>query len=168
MKLKVILSTLLFFLLVSGATLFNACTKDPCDNIVCQNNGICRDGRCNCGSAGFEGPYCEVKMNEKFIGVWDGTYRCNGGLTKQVTFVVAPGNSPKEVSIYNFYAQNTTITATINADKIEIPLQNSNGYQFRGNGYIEGIYVTLYIEQMEPSDPKLYSCVFNGTKFVKP
>jgi hypothetical protein len=165
---KAILSSVVFFLLIAGTTLFNACTKDPCDKIVCKNNGICRDGRCNCGTIGYEGPLCEVKMNEKYIGVWDGTYRCNGGINKTVSFVIAPGATAKDVVIYNFYTQNITINATVNVDKINIPFQSVNGYSFRGNGYIEGIYMTLYIEQTEPSDPIMKSCVYNGTKYIKP
>ena len=83
------------------STTFVSC-NDPCTDVVCKNNGICRDGGCVCAD-GFDGPLCEFKAYEKFIGTWDGSYRCNGGLPLARTMIIAAGVAPNEIKIYNLF-----------------------------------------------------------------
>ncbi|MCB0647814.1 MAG: calcium-binding EGF-like domain-containing protein [Saprospiraceae bacterium] len=46
----------LFFLLVGSS-----CSKsDPCESLVCQNDGSCVDGKCQCPE-GWEGTLCETE-----------------------------------------------------------------------------------------------------------
>ncbi len=33
---------------------------DPCDNIICQHNGQCSNGVCDCTGTGYTGTYCET------------------------------------------------------------------------------------------------------------
>lgn len=40
------------------ALFLQACEIDTCKGVVCQNNGTCEDGYCNC-QPGFEGESCE-------------------------------------------------------------------------------------------------------------
>lgn len=166
-KISVILSSLFVFMTIASSVVFNACTKDPCKDIICKNNGICRDGSCRC-SLGFEGPFCATKMYEKFIGSWDGTYRCNGLLPETETIIVDPEPEPNRIRIYNIFQQNVGITATVNVEKVDIESQTIGNITYRGNGYVEGNYMTLYIEEKDNSNGNFFSCVFNGTKFINP
>ncbi len=166
-QVKVVFSTVLMFLLLATGVVFNACTKDPCADLTCKNNGVCRDGRCKC-PAGFEGPYCEEKTYEKFIGTWQGTYRCNGEVPLERMVIVAPGEKPNEVSFYNIFTQNDALIAQLDGDKISVPEQTINDIVYKGNGYIEGIYITVFIEEHNTSSNVYSSCVLNATKFIQP
>lgn len=47
--------------ILSLVMLLPACKDDdPCDSVICQNDGICADGTCFCPD-GFSGPNCEVE-----------------------------------------------------------------------------------------------------------
>ncbi|MEZ5047905.1 MAG: calcium-binding EGF-like domain-containing protein [Chitinophagaceae bacterium] len=167
---SVILSTTVLFLITSLSVFFNACTKDPCKDIICKNNGVCRDGRCRCAT-GFEGPNCEKKMNEKMVGTWDGTYRCNGLVPKVTTLIIAPGAAPNEINIYNIFNQNEVIAATINTEEtnlLTIPYQNIGDITVHGQGYVESNYITIAIDEKDNTNGNFFSCVYNGTKFVNP
>ena len=54
----------LFFLLFS--TCFLACEDDPCEDVACQNGGICQNGSCVCPD-GYGGDDCAVALNPKTI-----------------------------------------------------------------------------------------------------
>ncbi len=166
-RVKLIVSTVFIFLLIATGVVFNACTKDPCAKISCKNNGVCRDGRCKCG-VGFEGPYCATKMYEKFIGTWQGTYRCNGAVPLDRLTIIAPGDKPNAISFYNIFTQNDAINATVDGDKVTMEEQTVNNIVYKGNGYVEGIYITLFIEEKDNATGVLTTCVYNATKFVQP
>lgn len=57
MKNFVILSFLIFNL--------SSCS-DPCDNVVCNNGGVCIDGTCDC-ELGFEGADCSISSTPNSI-----------------------------------------------------------------------------------------------------
>jgi hypothetical protein len=64
---------------------YTACTKDKCDDVVCQNNGTCVDGSCKC-PFGYSGTNCEivtdpcVKVHCKNEGVCEnGACKCPPG-----------------------------------------------------------------------------------------
>ena len=169
-KISLIGSTILLFLMVSGGVLFNACTKDPCKKIICKNDGICRDGKCKC-KLGFDGVNCESKMYERYIGVWDGAYRCNGNLSVIITNVVEPGTKANEINIYNVFNQGISIKAivskTTEKEIMEIPSQTVNNITYSGNGDLVGNSVTLFIQELNNSTGELTTCVYNATKFTQ-
>jgi len=165
-QVKLVFSTVFIFILLATGVVFHACVKDPCKDISCKNNGVCRDGRCKC-PVGFEGPYCDTKTYEKFIGTWQGTYRCNGSVPDDRTVIVAPGTQPNAISVYNIFTQNSAISATVDGDKISINEQTIGSTVYKGSGYIEGIYITLFVEQKDNTTGIYTDCVLNATKFVQ-
>lgn len=166
-RISLILSTTMAFLMLAIGIVFNACTKDPCKDLICKNNGICRDGRCRC-ALGYEGPNCETKMYEKYIGTWDGTYRCDGLLPEATTVIIAPEAQANRISIYNIFVQNKALLATVDVDKVEIESQTIDNITYRGHGYIDNKYLTIYIEEKDNSNGNLFACVYNATKFINP
>lgn len=164
-RIKIIFTTTIAFFVIASAVLFNACNTDPCKSIVCKNNGVCRDGKCKCVT-GFEGPFCEFKMNEKFLGTWDGYYRCNGLSPKLRTLVIAPEPQPNKVTIYNVFDQINYMTATVDVDKLEMDKQTVGKYEYSGNGFLEGPDLTLFVQQLNLLDTTFNSCVYNGRKYV--
>jgi hypothetical protein len=166
-RINVILSTIILFLMVVSSVLFNACTKDPCKSTICRNEGVCRDGQCKC-KLGYEGVNCETNMYEKFIGVWDGSFRCNGNPSILVTNIVQPGAKPNEINIYNVFNQGLVLSATLDIEKITIKPQTFGNITYSGTGDLLGKYVTLFIQQLDSTTNKLTSCVYNATKFSTP
>jgi len=158
---RIILATSLILTSVFSMVLYSC--SDPCTGVICKNNGICRDGACACG-IGFEGPFCEDAMNKKFIGTWDGSYRCNGNAPTARTFIMSPKPNPFEVLIYDLFAQNEQMEATVDGVNITIPFQTINNWEYRGYGTVEGKYITMYIEQRDPLN-NFNSCVYNATKY---
>jgi hypothetical protein len=152
-KIKIILVTI--FAMVASTFAFLSCNTNPCSKVVCKNNGTCREGSCAC-PVGFEGPFCEAKISDKFIGFWDGYVRAYGGngiggtAPTNVTMIIAPGDSgnyyvPRKVTLYNLYSQNVPINATIfESNKINIPYQQAglSGYFVQGTGYMESTALT--------------------------
>ncbi len=166
-RLSIILSTVVAFVVIAFTVVFTACNSDPCKNLICKNNGICRDGRCKCAS-GFEGPNCSTRMYEKFIGTWDGSFRCNGSEPEIITNIIAPGEKPNEIQIYDIFIQGVSIKGVVELDKVLIDSQTMGDFTYSGNGYIEGKYITLYITKKDNTNQNLFSCVYNATKFVQP
>jgi hypothetical protein len=67
MKRIALFTSLTIVALFSLMTYFSSCKPDSCvtRNVVCKNNGVCREGDCLC-SAGYEGDSCQFRVNEKF------------------------------------------------------------------------------------------------------
>lgn len=166
-RISLIMTTSIMFLMLATAIVFNACTPDPCKDIICKNNGVCRDGGCKC-SQGYEGPFCATKMYEKYIGTWDGYLRCNGLIPEVVNIVIAPEPQPNRVTLYDIFDQNVAMKATIDVDKIMLDDQSINGIRYSGHGYLDGKYMTLYLETRDEVSLEMHSCVYNGTKFTQP
>ncbi len=165
-RIKIIFTTVVIFLLTSTAVVFNACQKDPCKDMICKNNGVCRDGNCKC-ALGFEGPFCATKMYEKFIGTYDGYYRCNGLVPKLRTLVVAPEAQANRVALYNIF-ENTDVVmlATVDVEKITLDVQTVGNFVYSGNGYINGLDITLFVQQLNLTDSVFNTCTYNGNKFI--
>lgn len=57
---KVLKLVFLPFVLICSIFLVQSCSKDSsCDGIVCENDGICENGQCECPE-GYSGVHCEV------------------------------------------------------------------------------------------------------------
>lgn len=75
-KFRGITTTVAIVTAIFTAVLYTACNKpeytpspDKCEGVVCQHNGRCISGVCDC-TAGYTGQYCENKANKLYIGRW--------------------------------------------------------------------------------------------------
>lgn len=70
-----ITGTSLVVLMVFISVVHTACKKDKdtssgaCAGIVCQNNGVCISGICDC-TAGYTGEFCQDKAISPYLGKW--------------------------------------------------------------------------------------------------
>lgn len=164
---KIVIGTAFLFFATALSTMISSC-NDPCNNRLCKNGGVCREGECICAD-GFEGPLCEKKMYEKFIGTWDGTYRCNGGLPTNETIIISPnaGLGPDDVVVYNLFQQDVSLEGTILFNDITLIPKTVNGTSYTGLGYVDsGQIITLSITQK--NNTGTFSCVFNGELYTSP
>jgi hypothetical protein len=165
-----ILGTAFLFFFTSALVLLNACNQDTCKTLICKNNGVCRDGRCKCAS-GFEGANCETKMYEKFIGTYDGKYRCNGTTEETITTIVTPGDKPDNFTIHDIFAIDLDTKAIIDQEHSErfyLVSQTVGDYKYEGQGDIVGRYMTIFIQETYIPDGTIHSCVYNAIKYIKP
>jgi hypothetical protein len=56
------------FLVLLTFGMFSCAKPDPCEELVCQNGGVCEDGTCNCPE-GFAGQFCETALLPKTVNV---------------------------------------------------------------------------------------------------
>jgi phage tail tube protein FII len=82
--------------------------------------------------------------------------------------VIAPDVVPNAITLYNIFTQNDALNAIVDGDKITVPEQTIKNVVYKGTGYVEGIYITLYIEEKSNATGDVSSCVLNATKFVDP
>ena len=143
MKLRSILLSVLFtcgaFLLVT----YTACTKDPCKDVLCQNNGTCVDGNCKCPS-GYGGSNCEivtdpcVKVQCKNEGVCEnGTCKCppgfEGELCEQLSITKYFGVwNGKDSCASSNYTNDSLVIAGSQASNKSAVIYNPAGL---GSGY---------------------------------
>lgn len=109
-------SVIVTFLLVSSVfiiTFIAACKKekyvpgpDKCAGIVCQNNGSCVEGVCDC-TAGYTGEFCQNKAIEPYIGKWSVSQeivsRNDKPLTGEISnYVMNITEDPSYVTVLHF------------------------------------------------------------------
>lgn len=140
--LKTILLAALGTFAAFSAVTYTSCNNDKCKAIVCAYGGVCKEGECIC-VPGYEGPQCETKASEKFLGTWTvsevGTYT----RSVQYTINIDQGSSPTEILIRNFYDKLTSpVKANIVGDTIKIPQQTVDSFTVTGRGVITRKYGT--------------------------
>ncbi len=137
------LSTMLSLGLFSGLML-TSCSEDDCKDVVCQNNGVCNGGNCDCPD-GYEGTLCENLSSAKFVASWTAaetrTFTQDGNRTETVTphtaAVVPVVSNLVTVNIGNlndFFVD--PVVGTISGNTITIAEQEPDGDDFMVSGTI--------------------------------
>jgi hypothetical protein len=163
-----IIVTLMLF--ISSAALVSSCTTNPCADIACRNFGTCREGACAC-TAGFEGPFCESKVTDKYIGYWDGYVRYNGDQPTNVSLIIQPGKNGTEMILYNLFTVNVPITAVSTAPTtFDVPYQQAgfSGNFVRGQGYVEQNKYIHFLYEITDTFGVFNRAYFEGTKRIVP
>lgn len=77
--LKKILLSAASALAVSSCLWVSSCApKNSCDTLVCKNGGTCAADFCNCPT-GFDGPECQNRITDRYIGTYAGFTRPREG-----------------------------------------------------------------------------------------
>jgi hypothetical protein len=165
MGMKSILKSTILFLGICLAAV--SCTRNPCDDVKCINNGTCREGRCACPS-GYEGVFCEFKATDKFIGDYNGFSSANEDEPDYREFIVIGTTDPKVLRIYDRNSPNQYYVARIEENvKLVIDYQQagiSSGYFVQGRGVLEkGKYLSLWLETIDPFGVRTNE-YYTGTK----
>ncbi len=130
----------------------SSCSEDNCEDVVCQNGGICNDGICDC-AAGFKGTNCETLLNEKFRG----TYRFydvdnNNTLYTGELDITPTAADPLAMNIRNFggFSETESLTVQQNTDD-EYQFYMETPYHYNGvtisdvNGHINTALDTITV-----------------------
>ncbi len=134
---KKILGLIMFAII---ATTFTSCNPDPCEKVICNNNGTCNEGVCSC-EAGYEGETCDILSRTKTVSDWN--VEEDGSLSAADNYdvtITANSNDAKAIYIGNMYnAFSNAVNATVNGNVITIDRQepDGDGYFVRGTGTID-------------------------------
>ncbi|MCY7410082.1 MAG: calcium-binding EGF-like domain-containing protein [Chitinophagales bacterium] len=123
---------------------FNACTSDPCKDIVCMNGGTCISGTCDC-TTGYEGTDCSTESRTKFAGTWTAADACSSSGTSSYIVTMSNGATVVDVNITNFWdVFANSVKATVNGSTISIASQepDNDGFKVSGQGSISGNNIT--------------------------
>jgi EGF-like domain len=169
-----IITTLLFAILAGIVS----CNTNPCSDVLCLNNGTCREGACACPS-GFEGNFCQNKSGDKFIGYWEGFKRINGGVDVKTTLIISPNAKstgeiiPNEIIIYalSFSGNYVPVVASCLLTDLTIPQQTvsgNSGYAYNGLGTIEKDKYIRILFHETTNVGAANTWIFEGTKKIIP
>lgn len=96
---KIFLSTASVLSLSAGLFLSSCAPKNSCDTLVCKNGGTCAADFCNCPT-GFDGPECQNKITDRYIGTYAGfTGPRSGQPTHKDTVDVYTSSNPMTLSV---------------------------------------------------------------------
>lgn len=96
---KIILSAASVFTLSAVLFLSSCAPKNSCDTLVCKNGGTCAADFCNCPT-GYDGPECQNKITDRYIGTYTGlTDPRNGQPAHLDTVDVYTSSDPLTLSV---------------------------------------------------------------------
>ena len=120
-----------------------SCNEGPCDGIVCQNNGTCINGVCDCPS-GYEGLLCSEITSQKVTGNFNVTYNCSNSTGETddwgILLNANDNGTVTEITIMQFHKPGLSVDATItgpNAIELQELINGPGGYSVSGTGTIE-------------------------------
>lgn len=134
--------TLKFALFVSIAFMLSACS-DPCEDIVCLNNGIENEidrNTCECiCEPAFEGDFCDNETREKFYGTYSGPENCGQFGTFNSTMTVSSENTSEnsELRFEGIFEPGTSLIAVLESSdwkSFTIAQQTTGNYTISGTG----------------------------------
>lgn len=130
---------------------YTACIKDKCGTVICDNGGVCVQGKCACPT-GYEGGFCQKQWNEKFEGNWNASDSMNRVGTRINYPVVIDGGATKDsFYVYGFMdtvdallcTRTAPLKFSFQADrKVDsfVTIKSGNGVVDSLTGNITGIY----------------------------
>lgn len=135
--------------------------KDKCEtsNVVCVNNGVCKDGTCTC-PLGFEGATCYTKSVDKFVGSFFGPETCNGGSSSNTTVNISSGFTEIDLVIM---IGSQSIPATLTSPNSFNISYSSGSSSYTGTGSISGKTLSIHLVSTDWSGTN--TCDFSLTKF---
>lgn len=144
--------------------LSSACKDKRCDEVVCENNGWCKEGFCVCVNF-YEGDSCSIEGRLKFFGTYKGVFKDSKGEQKDTTFILLGEDENALLMNLNNGSLKLVLNGAITANIPEQKLQLSDTLvDIFGNAALleDSLTVNLnYIENFER-----ISSQFKGVLFV--
>lgn len=171
MKRNIVLLNILF--LCTGAFFWQGCQYNPCKAraVECENNGICDEGDCVC-QLGYEGEFCEIPVNEKYVS--------NYAMVRTELINSTPpafddddtlhmyGDELKRNIVY-FYSIRDSLTeleGNVRENALTIPLQVVQGFTYRGEGSLNGDKLTITLTKEDNITSTSSQITYVGKQYV--
>lgn len=160
-------------LLILGALIhFSSCAPaNSCDTLVCQNGGTCAADFCNCPT-GYDGPQCENKITDRYVGTYAGWTSPYDGFTHHIDTVdVYASDFPLTLTIVKRRFPDTKYIGKIDAKTNTVIIDNIvNGsttkvisVTIKAPTVTEAAKTLKLEEVFYEGSSKLRSIEFNGT-----
>jgi hypothetical protein len=151
------------YLIIFTITLFfNACKDRRCDEVVCENNGWCKEGFCVCVNF-YEGDSCSVEGRLKFFGTYTGKFSDFYGDVRDTSFSLQTDDvSPLILNMNNGSIKlvlNGAITADLPSQQLQLQDTLVNVV---GNAAILGDSLTVNLNYIK--DFERISAQFRGIR----
>jgi len=146
---------------------YNACKSRA---VECENQGVCDRGECQC-VLGYEGEFCEDKVNEKFAS--------NYAMVKSelinstppafddddTLYIAADPTDRNVVYIYSIRDSATTIEGQVRENALTIPLQEVLANNYRGEGSLNGDKLTITMSKTDTAGTVSSQITYVGRKY---
>lgn len=143
-----------------------SCETDACQDVTCNNAGLCVDGDCVCAT-GYTGTNCDDEERAAFSGTANlsGTYACgvSGNGTIDATATTFSAGSSITKIVMNFggsLALTCTVTSTTS---FTIDNQTIDSFTYSGTGSLAGGNLSVTIAEQDPSIPETCTYTLTGT-----
>jgi len=146
---KSLLITVFSFFSIAGMVTFNSCVKDPCNDLKCQNRGVCTDGFCQCPT-GYEGAECEILAASRYVGTWAGTVRINNNPISADTVRIEMSEAPNQITVH-MGAGNTSVlgyTGTAETPETHFVTYTSDGVEVHLYIRVDGNLMQMYTQSI--------------------
>lgn len=156
-----------------GATAYlSSCVHNACvaRNVVCKNNGVCRDGDCICAT-GYEGDSCHLRVNEKFDGYYKvirvGLINDSIADDDEDTLRIVAKNDKFGILFYTLKDSALGIihTANVSNTTITIPSQDVLTSNLTGYGSLNADVISLTLNWTWPIGNKS-KYTYAGTRYI--
>lgn len=102
----------------------SSCNTDKCKDVVCQNDGVCLEGTCDC-AVGYEGQFCDTKANAKFAGTWTVNETCGGVVGTAYPVIISANTDPSTVTMkdlgnYSCTSGSYSVPASVTGNAITV------------------------------------------------
>lgn len=164
---KKIVVTALIMLIMELITVYTSCKKDDCKNVVCKNEGICKNGNCTCPFA-YKGNRCDDEIRSSYYNTYKGTGTdSDGGVYSNWTLRFYKLSDDARVLGLELRTNNDSVRSALtvqlqNANDFVIQRQNNSATQLSGYGTISNDKATLHITDSSTS------LVINFNEMLKP
>lgn len=139
--------------LVTVLLTFAACQQDPCEEVSCQNGGVCMEGTCDCPE-GFTGDQCESFESSEFLGTYAASYDCiqvapNHRVDIQLKSLADTLTQLELLQLGDYECPNgvLSVSASVSLNQLTIPSQQIDCggivYNVEGSGELQGGRLTL-------------------------
>lgn len=160
---KISALTTMLFMGATSAVMFSSCQNDSCLDLNCKNGGTCADNFCRCPS-GFDGPQCENKSADKFLGIYKGLSQCSDNITKIDSVWINFVDEPNYVSLVRSQDPNQVFYGNVVKNELIIKDVEQNGWVSKITVVKEEQKLNLHIENFMPSSNTKDACHFFGEK----
>lgn len=171
--LKPVLLTTILFAAAASTVVYTSCEKSRCTGVTCAHGGSCNDGQCKCPT-GYEGPTCETRIIDRYLGYYAGFSSCNNGAEIIDTVFVYQDDPKNNLSVKVIEKVHPTDVLHGYVSSNETTYQMTLNDIVRTN-YTKSFHVTLQSDKTltlysyehddtNPLDTIQNSCSFFGTK----
>ncbi len=153
---------LVTFCFLLSFVLLQSCS-DPCEDISCNNNGVCDDGTCLCED-GYSGVSCDDVNRTVFIGDWGGEYECPASGSISADISITEGT--EGIDAIEILIEGTQRSAKVTSPNSFVLVEQTEEIEFQGNIIFVTVNGSGVLNTNNSLDIEIVSAFDNGGNTV--